>query len=226
MLLRSTRSAALLALLTLGCPDPNPTGAVPTDGASDKKGPDAGRMAQGATVPNDARFKVAAGEGVALNGTLVYEGTKTGRHRLDFLQLDGDSPPRLIHTVELKGLGEWSVTAPKNTGQIYIVGFIDQSGDGPSADDPAGMTPTPVEIVETDLEGVTIALSDEPDLGPLTPGAVSGHGGPPKEGAGPQPDGSPGGQPGDGPPPDGPPPDGQPPQGSSPEGAPPADGGE
>ncbi len=205
----------LLAILTAavagGCPDPNPTAAyTSTPGAADPGTPGsvgAAGMA-GGTRPDDARFKVKNGEGIELAGTFDYEGDATGRCQLDFLSRSGDGPPMLVHTVQLEKPGPWSTRAPANFGELYIVAFIDKAGDGPSADDPAAMTNGPLQIAESDIKDITLALSDTPDLGAFTPGG------------GGQPQGSP---PPDGPPPDGPPPDGPPPDGPPPDGPPPDD---
>lgn len=230
--------ALVLALATAGCPDPNPTGSY---GAAEGQGTgpataDGGTggpapSSPGATRPNDARFKVAKDEGVELSGTFEYSGDKTGQLRLDFLTMEDGQPPRLVHTKELTKKGPWSVRVPKDYGNLYVVAFIDQAGDGPGGDDPAAVTEA-VSVGAEDVTGVTLALSDDPDLGLFTPGGAP-NSPPPGEPAPGEPapgEPAPDGPPPDGPAPDGPPPDGPPPEdggpttpdGPPPEGAPPS----
>jgi|GEM_PF-1594360 len=220
--------AATTAMLWLaGCPDPNPTGAYTEQGggAPSAGGPGGGSGGGAAggpgsgTRPDDARFKVGEGEGVALAGTFTYDGEAKGRMQIDFLTQESGGPPRLVHTLQLDKLGEWKTRVPKNYGELHIVAFIDKEGDGPSSDDPAAKSDGPIAIAEADITDVELKLTDDPDLGTFTPG---GGGQPNGE---PQPDGPPpDGPPPDGPPPDGPPPDGPPPDGPPPEGAPADDG--
>lgn len=233
--LRRSRSRAVLPLVGLlvglvGCPDPNPTGSYGgTEGtgggpgpSGGSEGPGAAPAAPGATRPDDARFKVGKDEGVELSGTFVYAGEKTGQLRLDFLTMDEGQPPRLVHTKELAKAGPWSVRVPKDFGNIYVVAFIDQAGDGPGGDDPAAVTSDPVAVGATDVGDVTLTLSDSPDLGLFTPGGAP-NSPPPGEPAPGEPapgEPAPDGPPPDGPAPDGPPPDGPPPDGPAPEGAP------
>ncbi len=113
---------------------------------------------------------VTAGEGVVLSGTLGYEGEKTGKIRLDILTSRGENPHLLAKTLELSALGEWSVELPKDFGEVNIVGFLDQTGDGPTADDPAAALPAPVAVATEPIEGLALMLVDDADLGALTPG--------------------------------------------------------
>lgn len=218
----------VLALLLGGCPDPNPTGSYGTAEGTGSGPATTGEgsggpapSAPGATRPNDARFKVGKDEGVELSGTFEYTGDKTGQLRLDFLTMEDGQPPRLVHTKELTKKGPWSVRVPKDYGSLYVVAFIDQAGDGPGGDDPAAVTEA-VAIGAEDVTGVTLALSDEPDLGLFTPGGAP-NSPPPGEPAPGEP--APGEPAPDGPPPDGPPPDGPAPDGPPPDGPPPEDGG-
>jgi len=202
-------AVAATLLILAGCPDPNPTGSYTAGGAAEGAAAGAAGGAGGAapppggTRPDDARFKLGPDEGVGMTGTLSYAGEKTGRLQLDFLARDPDQPPRLVHTVQMKGPGPWTTRVPKDYGPIYVVAFIDIDGDGPSATDPAAATMEPVVVGGEDLTGVDLTLSDTPDLGELTPG---GGGkppqpeGPPADGApapdaAPAPEGAPGGTP-------------------------------
>ena len=57
--------------------------------------------------------------------------------------------------------------APSNTGEVSLVAFVDVDEDGPSPTDPAGRAD--IEIAEETLADLRIDLSDEPELGDLTP---------------------------------------------------------
>jgi hypothetical protein len=106
--------------------------------------------------------------GVSISGTLAYEGSETGQVRIDFLRTEGDGPPHLLHVEKLDGLGAFSMQVPSNTGPVTLVAFVDVDDDGPNSSDPAGLVQLAIE--EAAIENVTIALSDSPDLGALTPG--------------------------------------------------------
>lgn len=160
----------VLMLTLFACPDPTtaaelgnpgPGGAAP--GAPGGPGP---TMDGPPPAPGD--FNVADGAGVVVSGTLTYEGTQTGQLRIEFLATEDDAPPRLLHVEKLESLGPFSVSTPPNTGPVALVAFLDVNGDGPSATDPAGLSRIAIE--ETNLDGVTLVLSDSPDLGDLTPG--------------------------------------------------------
>jgi hypothetical protein len=164
----------MLALLTLaGCPDPSGAPAAvqpdvtPTEAVPGQGGAGAGAPGPAGTV--DAR--VNPGEGVVLSGTIAYEGAKKGRIRLDVLKVEENGPPMLSKTLELPAFGEWAIEMPKDFGSVSVVGFLDQTGDGPTADDPAVALPAPIPIGTTPVEGLALTLSDTPDLGALTPGA-------------------------------------------------------
>lgn len=188
--------SSVLLLLT-ACPETTPpaatpdgdaTGAAPTGegGAPPAEGA-AGPMGK---RPEEARFNVAEGEGVAFSGTVSYEGAKKGSIRLDFLTQEGNQPPNLVHAVSLPKLGEFSVDLPKDYGQLHVVAFIDVDGDGPNASDPAALATLTVGVEP--ISGVSLALSDTPDLGALTPGAngaAPGEGAPTGEGGAAAPEG-------------------------------------
>ena len=214
----------LLGLLALtGCPEPvevpaSPDGS-PGGGEAGAGGPGTGPATPGGNAPDQARWSVKAGEGVELSGTYAYEGSKTGKFRMDFRTVpEGSSPPALVHTLELSGPGEWKTRAPVDAGPIDIIAFIDVDGDGPTSGDPGGMTAEPVVVGSEDISGVVITVSDEADESIMNPRA-RWRGGEDGEGQPSGPATPEGGSP-DGPPPDGPPPDGPPPDGPPPEGAP------
>ena len=225
-----TPALSLLILLTCGlnlagCPDPTvepsggggpggPGGGGPGGPGGGGPGGPGGGAGQ-PTRPADVLFKVEAGQGVTISGTVAYEGEKTGQLKLDFLNKNESGLPDLLHTMKLDAPGAWTVEAPKGLGEVYVISFIDQKDDGPSPDDPAGMTTEPLQVGEEPIADVTVTLSDEPDLGAFTPGAGGpppGNGGPKGDGGGPGGPGGPGGEkggPGGGP--GGPPPGEEPP---------------
>jgi hypothetical protein len=195
----------LLLLLPAGCPDPAgttastpavelPAGAEGTSGTPGAEAvggtPKEGSAgAPSAIAAPPVGFVTKEGEGVKVVGTLSYPGAKTGRIRIDFLRMSATQPPQLAHTVELPKFGAWSVTAPKDFGDLRVVGFLDQTGDGPSRDDPAFAWPSIVTVATDTVEGIELVLSDSPDLGELTPGGrpPAGMGAPAGGAAGPAP---------------------------------------
>ena len=194
-----SRVISLGLLLLAGCPDPTNAPAAdlsqPEAGAS---GAEAGGAAStgegdGGGAMHTVDATVTPGEGVVVSGSIAYEGDKTGRIRIDVLTAKGQNPHMLAKTLELPEMGDWAIELPKDFGTVNVVGFLDQTGDGPTPDDPAMALPTPVEVGTEAVEGLALVLSDEPDLGALTPGGPP----PDAEGNPPQPDGegSPTGQP-------------------------------
>jgi len=113
---------------------------------------------------------VEAGSGVTISGTLEYAGSQTGVFRIDFLAKEGEAPPTLAHMLELEGPGPFTVEAPQGAGSLYVVGFVDVKGDGPSASDPAGMLAEPIVVDSSPVADLVLSLSDAPDLGDFTPG--------------------------------------------------------
>ncbi len=200
----------LFLLALVACPDPTGAPGPSQDLDAEEETPPgqpaeaiAALPAAPGSAPGSpmADVSVAEGEGVLLSGTISYPGEKSGRVRVDFLKVEGARPPQLASTLELPQLGDWSLELPKEYGDVRIVGFIDQTGDGPSEDDPAAAWP---ELVTVGLEAVpalNIVLSDEPDLGALTPGGPPpdvphGEGAPVGEPPPSSVDGPPGGEPG------------------------------
>jgi hypothetical protein len=222
----------LAFLLLAGCPDPTGAPAADNTGEAVGAGADAKGAAEGGgddPTLHTVDATVAPGEGVVVSGTISYEGEKTGKIRLDVLTARGNNPHMLAKTLELPAMGDWSLELPKDFGKVNIVGFLDQTGDGPTPDDPAMALPEPLVVGTEAVEGLTLVLSDDPDLGALTPG-----GPPPAEGGNPpQPgEGSPADKPIEGGPgspggPEGANPDGlpgesaPPPQGAEPQPEPP-----
>lgn len=229
----------LLPLLSLlvACPDPSatPQGLPGGPGAPGAPGPGGpGPGAPGPATPAKD-WNTHTGASVTLSGELSYAGSKKGTLRLDFL--GANNLAGLQHTMTVDAVGPWSVKAPAELGDVYIVGFVDVDGDGPSATDPAARTADPISIGKEDIGGLNLTLSDTPELGDLTPGgphpgaivqpptggeAPPQAGGPPPGGDGGHPPGGDGGPPpgGSGGPPAGA--DGGPPPAGAPAGEPPS----
>lgn len=135
-------------------------------------------VAEGAPLPDSAGIpqveatpstgEPGAGQ-VALSGTLSYEGSKEGQLRIEFLQVSDGGPPTMVHYEPIAALGEWVAFAPVNAGEIRVVAFLDQAGDGASSDDPGAAWPEPVEVGSDPITGIDLVLSDTPDLGDLAP---------------------------------------------------------
>ena len=168
----------LLPALLLGCPDPNPvssydelTPSGPGTGATVSEAP----PDEGATQPNEARFRVNPGEGVKLEGSFVYAGTITGQRRLDFRTIPvGEGAPRLVHTLEIRSGDTWDVEVPKDLGQLQIHAFIDRDGDGPTKGDPGYVTDPPLKIGQDAVPPVILTLTDDFDPSVLAPGGAPG----------------------------------------------------
>ena len=142
-----------------------PTGEILEGGA-----PDGAPLTNGGKPQIDAApstGKPSEGQ-VSISGTLTYAGSKTGEYRVEFLQLSA-GPPAMVHYEKIAGPGESTVFAPVNAGEIRIVSFIDQAGDGASSDDPGAAWPLPVIVGTEPITGIELVLEDEPDLGELAP---------------------------------------------------------
>ena len=184
---RIALSTLALALL-VACPETDGTTTAPDDLIDDEPVVDDGLDPNGHTpqaAASGSSFDFTDGE-VLLKGTVAYPGAKTGRIRLDLLTQEGIAAPMLVSAEEVAELGAFELKVPKGFGELHILGFIDEAGDGPSEDDPSGSIT--IEVGEVDIEGLELNLSDDPDLGDLRPG-------PPPEG---QEGGPPGGEPPEG----------------------------
>lgn len=163
-------------LLWAACADPSsrPGGAGNPGGA-----PGGGPTGR----PEVSGWSVAAGQGAALSGTVSYGGSVTGALRIDFLVPGAEAGglPKLVHSMTLAAVGPWSVEAPKATGTLAVVAYLDPAMDGPSPGDPAGRIAGTLSVGDAALTGLDIALSDSPDLGDLAPSSTkpSGGGAPP-----------------------------------------------
>jgi hypothetical protein len=165
--------ATTMSLLLLhGCPDPQTASSIGhgPGGAANPGAPSAGPPVTTGASPEAGRFDVTAGEGVLVSGTFEYSGETSGKYRIDFLQKDGDAPPRLLHTLELDAPGAFELEAPAGTGSVFVVGFVDADGDGPSNADPGGMLTAPIVIDNSPIADLVLTISEAPDLGDFTPG--------------------------------------------------------
>jgi len=189
------RPLPLLALLLAGCPE-SPSGSPGQPGAPGRPGGpggSGGAPGQGSgPVATQVDFTAEPGQAVTISGSVAYAGQKSGKIRIDFLQVEQGQPPKLARMIEPQAMGDWSIEAPRDFGEIRIVGFLDVAGDGPGTEDPAMIWPQPVRIGSEPITGIALVLSDTPDLGDLTPGrnlapgpqAGGGEGGPPPGGPG------------------------------------------
>ena len=164
--------AHFLMLTLFACPDPTTAAELGNPGPGGAAPGAAGgpQPAMDGPPPAPGNFNVADGAGVVVSGALAYPGNQSGQLRLDFLATEDDAPPRLLHVEKLDAFGSYSVSTPPNTGSVAIVAFVDVNNDGPSPTDPAGMIR--INIEESNIDSADITLSDEPDLGDLTPGDV------------------------------------------------------
>ena len=181
------RAILVLSMIALvACPDP--TYAPPVEDAVEGQAPNAGDAAAGrpdaTQLPFTTDASVVAGEGVAIAGTIAYAGSKTGRIRIDITKVQNNQPSLLAKTLELPALGTWAVELPKDFGTVRIVGFLDQTGDGPTPDDAAATLPDLVAVGTANVEGLLLELKDDPDplvLAPAPPSPQPGDAGKPPQ---------------------------------------------
>ena len=122
--------------------------------------------------PQDADpFADFEGDRVTVRGTIVAEGAQV--IDLDVFQPSETAPGGRILLGKLKrSAGEFSLDVPVALGALELDAFVDQTGDGPSADDPRGqlraidLTQGAVENVVLTLEKLTDSAPEpEPDAG-------------------------------------------------------------
>lgn len=187
-------------LLLAGCPDPS----VSTDAGEGKAGgpaptaplaPPDGAVApppEGAPagapggVPGelppppaggvrpDNVFQVTSGQSVKISGTVSYSGTRTGDLRVDFLKSNVGAFPELAHSITLPKPGPFEVEAPKGYGELSVVAFLDADGNGPSEGEPAARIEGTITVADADITGLSLTLSDAPNLGDLKPPGAGG----------------------------------------------------
>ncbi len=175
------RVLALLSVVLLcGCFDLAPADSDPgpeTTGGETAAENDAPPTESDSGTPKS--FDVTPGEGVTVSGSISYEGKKSGKIRIDVLGQKDKQMFELLTPLGLEDWGEWSFEAPKNYGAVKVVGFLDQTGDGPSEDDAAMIWEEPLVVGEEDITGIDLVLGDKVDLSSLTPGAGGGEAPPP-----------------------------------------------
>ncbi len=170
-----------------GCPDPS---AVETTA-----GPGADATAETKPPPPSSAetspgFKVNAGEGVKLSGTVSYQGGLSGKFHIDFLLPPEQGHfPKLVHSLLVEEAGAWEIEAPKKLGKVGVIGYLDVAGDGPSDGDPAFRYPGLVDIDEVAVSGLDLVLTESPELGEFTPGLAGPPEGPPPQDGGSAPSG-------------------------------------
>jgi len=116
---------------------------------------------------NAAKFDLDPENSIAISGTLDYPGQKEGKLLVEVLTIT-DNTPELKHSEVFEKAGEFTIAMPKGLGSVQLVAFVDVDGDGPSEHDPAGMLP--IEVQDNPVSGIVLTLSDNADLGNLTPG--------------------------------------------------------
>jgi hypothetical protein len=188
------RTALVLAIpFAVACPEPPPGGVGNNPGAggapppppggqggggeSAGAGGSAGPGEDGSRIPAGMRiepegFELAEGEGVKLSGTVSYAGDQEGDLRVELLQsTDAESPPALLHAINLDKLGPWSVVVPEDLGEIRLVAYIDLDQNGPSPGEPMAMLDHGVQIGTDPVQGIDLVIEDGAEP-PTTPGGV------------------------------------------------------
>ncbi len=126
--------------------------------------------------PGLVPFADHAGPMVTLRGVSTAE--VNGGLALDLWRVDPDAPGSRVHLgkLELDAIGPFEIAAPEGFGLLQVEAFMDQSGDGPTNDDPFGRIE--VEVGDADVDGLTLALVIG-DLDRLRGGPPPGSGSPP-----------------------------------------------
>ncbi len=174
---------ALTTLLLIGCVEvpeqpmdagPGAQGGPPPNSGA-QIGPAGGAGAQplsGAGRMQPKGFEVEEGAGVAISGTVVYEGQTEGTLRIDFLPASPDQGmPGAVHSLTLEEPGAWTVEAPQGYGDLLICAFIDTNDDGPSRGEPKVLLTDPLTVGTDAITAVELVVQDDWDKD-------QGHGGP------------------------------------------------
>ncbi len=143
-----------------GTPPPNQgsAGAAP--------GLDGPCQATGLTVE---QYGLEAGSGVKLEGDLLYAGEMSGLLLLDLVAVDSlGGANASAYSVVCSGVGAFEAEVPKDLGEARLVVFIDADGNGPSEGDPGGLSDE-LDIGGSSIEGITVHITDDPDLGAFAP---------------------------------------------------------
>lgn len=157
---------ALPLLLLAGCPDPEKpydptagTGPNPPPGGPPPGAPGEGAAAapgSGGTIP---KLSVTPGQGVEVSGSFTYTGSAKGTRRVDFFQVDNDGKPMVLHALALEADGPWKTELPKGLGPVLVLAFLDESGNGPDAKEPAAWR-SDLTVADTPITGIELAPAD------------------------------------------------------------------
>ena len=118
------------------------------------------------------------GDSTVVSGTVAWDGAILSRVLLDLVE-----PERLVavYGFECRGAGEFSVEVPRSIGDVVAIAFVDNSQDGPSADDPQGRTAEAIDLDGGDVDGVLITAKEDGWVEGFDGG---GHGGAPPDASG------------------------------------------
>jgi hypothetical protein len=130
--------------------------------------------------PRHVALEIETDGGVALTGTVQWEGDSDGVLRIDVLTLYDGRPPELIHQSSLEAGGEFAFELPQDLGEVHLVAYLDRNNNGPSAGEPVATQV--VQVGSSEISPISLVLSVGTDLGRLAPGA------PPPADAGPPPE--------------------------------------
>jgi hypothetical protein len=115
------------------------------------------------------------GEGVELSGTistsLDTEGSELLLEVLAEAQGDDQGPANLVSYV-CSAVGPFTLELPKELGEARLVAYLAEPGEGPSDDDPAGLSAASITVGTKAIAGVAIEIVKRPDLGPYSPSAL------------------------------------------------------
>ncbi|MEE2750849.1 MAG: hypothetical protein VX519_05425 [Myxococcota bacterium] len=160
-----------LPFCLLGCPVETPTDITSRAPSLEGEEPGPGDMpppnGAGPQEVNAAKFVLDPENSIDISGILDYPGQKEGKLLVEVLTVT-DGTPELKHSEVFEKAGDFTIGMPKALGSVQLVAFVDVDGDGPSEHDPAGMLP--IEVQDAPVSGLVLTLSDNADLGNLTPG--------------------------------------------------------
>ncbi len=201
--MRASISVSLLTVL-VACGDPSehyrpplaegdgPTGEGEPLNEAPPCGDACGRLADGscqATALTNERYGLEEGAGVMLGGDILYAGESTGLVLVDVITTNSlGGADQSAYSVVCGGVGAFEAEVPKDLGEVRLVVFLDSDGNGPSEGDPGGLSDE-LDVDDAAITGVTIHVTDDPDLGAYSP--ENQIVAPPAQ----PPDGEPGGEP-------------------------------
>ena len=103
------------------------------------------------------------GEGkamVVVRGTLSVDGEAAGVADIDCFVPDETSPAkrRFVNKIKARAPGPFEMKVPAGYGPLILAAFLDLGGDGPDPTDPQGTYTKTLEVGDSDIAGVDIAL--------------------------------------------------------------------